>query len=253
MAYECSGTGCLQHLAVQRSVLTPAEICVRVFISDLAIKVQVEQFQSTPTPPPPEESKRNVTTVGEHSRVRDPEPLIPGTHVPQGVEGSAILSKEQAACVANAIPGRKKLCNWTRLYCSEADGFSLQTMYRAGTNAHNSVLIVEDFSGHVFGAYCTDPLKVNPRYQGNGECFVFQLLPHRVKYDWHHEQGGVRNDFFMMIAGDSIGIGGGPHFAIWLDSDLLYGNSGRCHTFSSPSLSGQQDFKVKSVELWGIK
>lgn len=197
-------------------------------------------------------AKREVITVGQ-SRVRDPEPLVPGTHTPHGVEDSKLLSIEEAQCVANGIPGRKKLCNWKRLYCSEADGFSLHTLYRAGLNAHNSVLLVEDFSGHVFGAYCTDYLKVNPRYQGNGECFVFQVRPHRVKYDWHQLPGGARNDFFMMVANDSLGIGGAPHFAIWLDSDLLYGNSGLCNTFSSPCLSGEEDFKVKSVELWGLK
>jgi TLD len=196
--------------------------------------------------------KRKVTVVGE-SRVRDPEPLIPGTHTPNGVEKSKLLSLEEARCVAAGIPGRKKLCNWNLLYCSEAHGFSLQTMYRAGASSHYSVLLVEDFSGFVFGAYCTDALKVSPRYQGNGECFVFQVRPNRVKYDWHQLQGGARNDFYMMVSPDSLGFGGEPHFAIWLDSDLLYGNSGLCHTFSSPMLSGTEDFKVKSVELWGIQ
>ena len=47
--------------------------------------VQVEQFQAMPARPGSPETeqapKRNVTTVGE-SRVRDPEPLIPGTHSP---------------------------------------------------------------------------------------------------------------------------------------------------------------------------
>lgn len=220
-------------------------------------RLQVEQFQAMPARPgsPDYENaapKRKVTEVGA-SRLRDPEPLIPGSHKPLSEGDSKLLTEEEAQCVAAAINGRRKLCHWKRLYCSEADGFSLQTLYRAGAAAHYSVLLVEDFSGHVFGAYCTADLKVCPRYSGNGECFVFQTRPHRVKYDWHQLQGGARNDFFMMVSNESLGIGGAPHFAIWLDSDLLYGNSGLCATFSSPCLAGDEDFKVKSVELWGLR
>jgi hypothetical protein len=214
----------------------------------------VEAFQASRKEVEEEEGPphRKVTVIGE-SRVRDPVPLEPGTHTPQGIEDSKLISLEEACCIAAALPGRKSLCNWKRLYSSEADGFSLQTMYRASASAHYSVLLIEDFSGYVFGAYCTEALKVHPRYQGNGECFVFQLRPNKVMYDWHQLQGGARNYFFMMVSGDSLGIGGAPHFAIWLDSDLLHGNSGPCHTFSSPMLSGTEDFKVKCVELWGIQ
>lgn len=188
------------------------------------------------------------------SRVRDPEHLLVGqSFTPSAASQSSLLSQEEAASLAAALPGRRKLSQWEMLYSSEADGFSLQTMYRAGAHAPRTLLVVEDFHGHVFGAYCTEVLRVNPRYQGNGECFVFQMRPHRLKYDWHKvSEGASRNDFFMMVSQESIGIGGAPHFALWLDSDLLYGNSGICHTFSSPCLSGQEDFKVKAVELWRI-
>ena len=146
---------------------------------------------------------------------------------------------------------------WRLRYSTETGGFSLQTLYRAGGLCQRSILLIEDFSGHVFGAYCTEPWKVKPRYQGTGEVFVFQMRPHAIKYAWHQKPditGRVngRNDFFMLLGLDSAGFGGAPHFAIWLDSDLLHGNSGLCHTFASPSLSGTEDFKIKAVELWQI-
>lgn len=198
-------------------------------------------------------AERKVVLAGG-SRVRDPEHLTLGhTFTPRAAAQSRVLSLEEVASVAAALPGRRKLSQWELLYSSEGDGFSLQTLYRAGGNAARTVLVVQDFHGYVFGAYCTDVLRVNPRYQGNGECFVFQMRPHRLKYDWHRiPDASSRNDFFMMVGQDSIGIGGAPHFAIWLDSDLLYGNSGVCHTFSSPCLSGAEDFKIKALELWQI-
>jgi hypothetical protein len=56
----------------------------------------------------------------------------------------------------------------------------------------------------------------------------------------------------MRFSNDSVGFGGAPHFAIWLDSDLLHGNSGICSTFASPVLAGTEEFKVKAIELWSV-
>jgi TLD len=201
-----------------------------------------------------------ATQVGE-STLQPPEYMAAGSFQPGGVDASSIISREEAAALAAALPGRMRLAHWKRLYSTVTDGFSLQSLYRSGARAARSVLLVEDFSGAVFGAYCTEPWRVQPRYQGSGETFVFQLRPHRIKYSWKRPSdqsggggggGGSRNDFFMLVGQDSAGIGGAPHFALWLDSDLLYGTSGLCETFASPVLAGSEDFKVKSLELWRI-
>ena len=158
-----------------------------------------------------------------------------------------------ASAVAAALPGRHKHAEWSLVYSTSKSGFSLQTMYRSGVKSARTVLVVHDFCGHIFGAYCTEPLKVNPRYQGTGEAFVFQMHPHMIKYGWQQPaHGEPRNDFFMLVAHDSVGIGGGPHFALWLDSDLLHGHTGTCATFGCPSLAGSEDFKVKAIELWQV-
>ena len=45
--------------------------------------------------------------------------------------------------------------------------------------------------------------------------------------------------------------GGGGGFALWLDEELLRGNSGECETFANPCLSGEYtEFEVMYVELW---
>eukprot|EP00892_Ulva_mutabilis_P011828 jgi/Ulvmu1/9017/UM005_0108.1 len=244
---DAGGQDMLQTLTFEASVATRTEVQETV---DRWNDDQRRGDGRNAAMPQPE---RKVVRA-EGSRVRDPEHLLLGqTFMPSAASQSTLLSPEEVACLASALPGRRKLSQWQLLYSSEADGFSLQTLYRAGGTSPRTLLIVEDFHGYVFGAYCTDSLRVNPRYQGNGECFVFQMRPHRLKYDWHQTSEGTgRNDFFMMVSQDSIGIGGAPHFALWLDSDLLYGNSGVCHTFSSPCLSGKEDFKVKAVELWQI-
>lgn len=50
---------------------------------------------------------------------------------------------------------------------------------------------------------------------------------------------------------------GGQHgyFGLWLDSDFGHGHSRarpRCTTYGSPQLSGDEDFTVDTVEVWGV-
>lgn len=63
----------------------------------------------------------------------------------------------------------------------------------------------------------------------------------------------MRNDFFMFGSPESIGVGGTGHFAIWLDSDLLYGHSGMCDTFGSPCIAAKEEFKILKLELWHLE
>jgi hypothetical protein len=82
---------------------------------------------------------------------------------------------------------------------------------------------------------------------GTGESFVFRLQPSAVMYRW-----SKLNQYFQFASGDSIAVGGGGHFALWLDSDLHFGNSGRCDTFRSPCLASNEEFLCHDVELWQV-
>ena len=50
---------------------------------------------------------------------------------------------------------------------------------------------------------------------------------------------------------------GGQHgyFGLWLDSDYGHGHSRarpKCTTYGSPQLSGEEDFTIDSMEVWGV-
>ena len=47
------------------------------------------------------------------------------------------------------------------------------------------------------------------------------------------------NSHFQAGSGEFIAIGGGSHFALWLDEELHFGSSGPCETFGSPCLAGR--------------
>lgn len=78
-----------------------------------------------------------------------------------------------------------------------------------------------------------------------------QLEPRRLLWPWV-VQPNLRNDFFQYAAPDKLGVGGGGHWALCLDEELLRGTSGLCGTFGSPCLAGREDFEVFQVELWHL-
>ena len=110
------------------------------------------------------------------------------------------------------------------------------------------MLLVSDTRGAAFGAFCTEPWKVSPRYYGTGESFVFRLAPEMRIFAWSQ-----LNSFFQYGQADSLSVGGGGHFALWFDEELSRGTSGDCETFCSSSLASSKDFQIVRVEVWGFE
>jgi len=53
--------------------------------------------------------------------------------------------------------------------------------FRKASGQSATVLLVRDTGGYVFGAFCPEVWRPNPRFFGTGETFVFQLAPHKVR------------------------------------------------------------------------
>ncbi|QHO19796.1 TLD domain-containing protein [Arachis hypogaea] len=57
------------------------------------------------------------------------------------------------------------------------------------------------------------------------------------------------NRYFTLCNSEFLAIGGGSHFALYLDGDLLNGSSSVSETYGNPCLANSQDFEVKEVEF----
>ena len=156
----------------------------------------------------------------------------------------------------DAMPDLYKQHKWNLLYSTARDGISLQTLYRHVAKTSPTVLLVKDLQEDVFGVFGTDPWERQDNFYGTGETFVFQLEPEIHVYHWNQKENSEqkRNDYFMYSTGSCIAVGGGGHFALWLDEDLLYGNSAKSETFGNECLAGEgkEVFKIKSIEVWGL-
>ncbi|GAM17664.1 hypothetical protein SAMD00019534_008390 [Acytostelium subglobosum LB1] len=133
-------------------------------------------------------------------------------------------------------------------YNSTNDGVSFNTFYRKMRNVPQSILLIKDNGGYVFGAYCSAEVKPRTSYYGNGETFLFKIAPEFQVFKWTKE-----NDLFLYTSLEYLAIGGGSMFGLWMDTDFLHGYSGPCETFKNDCLSFASDFNPIVVEFWAIQ
>ncbi|CAK9174957.1 unnamed protein product [Ilex paraguariensis] len=115
---------------------------------------------------------------------------------------------------------------------------------------HQILQVVGDRKGAVFGGLVEAPLQATNkrRYQGTYNSFVFTNTPgHPVIF----RPTGV-NCYFTLCFTNYLALGGGGHFALYLDGDLLTGSSSASETYGNPCLAHTEDFGVKEIELWGF-
>lgn len=149
--------------------------------------------------------------------------------------------------VQSALPARFSRFDWQLIYSTMRHGVSLQTLYAKCSADDPVVLVLRDDSGAVFGCYVSTGWHVAKHYYGNGEMFVFKLVPTVAVYKWSRE-----NSLFQLASSDSLAMGGGGNFALFLDSLLEHGSSRPCPTFNSPPLASNLQFAVVVLEAYKL-
>eukprot|EP00250_Pteridium_aquilinum_P018583 c24128_g1_i1 orf=880-1935(+) len=181
------------------------------------------------------------------------EPASPTTSLklPPMSDNSVLLSESFRAFLYSAMPIIVQNRHWILLYSTAKHGISLRTLYRKSAALSDPFLLVAgDFHGATFGGLLTAPLKATSKrkYLGTNEMFVFTNANENPRI---FKTTGA-NRYYLLCMNDAISLGGGGHFALHLDEDLLNGSSGACDTFGNPCLATSTEFTVANVELWGF-
>jgi len=181
-----------------------------------------------------------------------------------------VLTQFHKAQLSHVLPGT--LLRWSMLYCMRRDGISFQTLYSRLAKHDRLLLVIEDESGTVFGAFIPCEIQSYSGYYGSRETFLYTFrkdiegnqsvfssqtqdalksisLNDMIKiYPW-----SARDTFVMFTDNHSIalgGAGGKGDFALTLDSDLKRGSSHRSETFNNEILSYTSDFYVRNLQFW---
>ncbi|XP_047327887.1 TLD domain-containing protein 2 isoform X2 [Impatiens glandulifera] len=171
--------------------------------------------------------------------------------LPETSEPSLLLSEKIRNAVYIALPSLVQGRKWVLLYSTWRHGISLTTLYRRSMLwPGTSLLAVGDRKGAVFGGLVEAPLRPTSkrRYQGTNNSFVFTNTPGQPVI---FRPTGM-NRYFTLCSPEFLALGGGGHFALYLDGDLLNGSSSASETYGNSCLAHSEDFEVKEIELWGF-
>mmetsp|Transcript_22702 Transcript_22702/g.65328 ORF Transcript_22702/g.65328 Transcript_22702/m.65328 type:complete len:323 (-) Transcript_22702:110-1078(-) len=175
---------------------------------------------------------------------------------------------------------------WHLGYSMAVDGVSLQTMYRHAGETGPCLLVIEDSSNCIFGAFLPGGLRIGSRCDGTHECFVFRYPraagawrtqvysmlqttcsaprpfrdnePQGEHWANYHEAlrkcqawsvaEGPMVGAFCDSSGIVVGLDG-P--ALFVDQNLLRGVSWPSAAFGSPCLAASgPEFVVRNLEVW---
>eukprot|EP01018_Ginkgo_biloba_P024144 Gb_15677 [translate_table: standard] len=176
---------------------------------------------------------------------------MPQLKLPEMSEASLLISESLHSFLYSALPTLVQGRSWVLLYSTWRHGISLLTLYRRSAFCPGPCLLVaRDDQGTVLGGLLEAPLKPTTRkkYQGTNDTFVFTNVSGKPVL---FRPTGA-NRYFVLCTSDSLALGGGGHFALYLDEDLLNGSSASSETFGNPCLAHSPEFAVKDVELWGF-
>ncbi|GAU19100.1 hypothetical protein TSUD_79220 [Trifolium subterraneum] len=139
--------------------------------------------------------------------------------LPEISEPSMLITNSLRNVVYDSLPSLIHGRKWLMLYSTWKHGISLSTLYRRSLLWPGpSLLVVGDRKGAVFGSLVEAPLRPSTKrkYQGTNSTFVFtNISGHPVIY----RPTGV-NRYFTLCTTDFLAIGGGGHFALYLEGDL---------------------------------
>ncbi len=155
------------------------------------------------------------------------------------LDPSDVLTQSRCNEIENALSPSCQGHDWKLLYSISRDGASIDTFFMKVQGHKDTLLIVKDSHEATFGGYASKEWSICSHYFGSGDCFLFALKDDGLKkYTWTS-----KNNYFMLANEDSIGMGGGGNFGIYLDCDLFGGTSGPSETYGSPMLSKQEEFQ----------
>ncbi|XP_031478196.1 uncharacterized protein LOC116249163 isoform X1 [Nymphaea colorata] len=178
--------------------------------------------------------------------------VVSDVALPDVSEPSLLLSETTRGILCPLLPALIHGTKWVLLYSTWRHGISLSTLYRRSALCPGSyLLVVGDRKGAVFGGLIEAPLRPTSRrkYQGTSNSFVFTDISRTPVV---FRPTGA-NRYFTLCSPEFLALGGGGHFALYLDGDLLTGSSSASETFDNPCLAHTPEFEVKGVELWGFK
>jgi len=176
--------------------------------------------------------------------------------------------------------------NFLLKFALERDGDSLSTLMDKIRPCQHTIMCVETVDGHVFGSFCSTPWRMQSKWYGSGEAFLWRLKSPRM--DWRSRPPKSysnaadneieiypytgQGDMIQFCTKHTIGVGGGQDWSnakggspyrgepagigLLIDGDLRGGETNSCTTFANPRLGDRStrknEYEIQALEVWTV-
>ena len=173
-----------------------------------------------------------------------------GDFLPKLDVPSDILSAYQLKELYEFLPDSHQYSDLNRVFTITIDGSSLKTFYDKCQGISNSILVVKDDEGNIFGAYASEAFEPTKNFMGTGECFLFSFFKGNKIHVFHST--GI-NRFFMYCDDEQLSFGcSDDYFSLALTKDFLEGYTHTTQTYQNLPLSSKDKFIIVKLELWAF-
>ena len=90
------------------------------------------------------------------------------------------------AQIALYLPSLVRMREWTLLFTIDIDGVSYQTFFNKVMDRDNTVFLIKDTKGKIFGGYFSESWRKANHFYGFGDSFVFNFDEDRIIYPYEY-------------------------------------------------------------------
>ena len=164
---------------------------------------------------------------------------------------SEILEPIHLSELHNFLPYYLQYTNLKQIFSISKDGCALKTFYYKCEGVTNSLLVIKDDEGNVFGAFVTEQFKMGKSFYGTGETFLFTFYNGNKAHVYYSTQ---ENEHYMYSDEQQICFGcSDDYFSLALENDFYSGYSKKTSTFNNLPLNKKDKFVIIKLELWAFE
>ena len=177
-------------------------------------------------------------------------PTTKGDFLPKLDVPSDILSSYQLKELYEFLPDSHQYSDLYRVFSLTVDGSSLKTFYNKCQDINNSILVVKDDEGNIFGGYASETFEPTKNFMGTGECFLFTFFKENKIHVFNST--GI-NRFYIYCDDEQVCFGcSDDYFSLCLTKDFLEGYTNCTKTYQNMPLSTKDKFVIVKLEVWAF-
>jgi hypothetical protein len=172
-------------------------------------------------------------------------------YIPKLDSKSDILNTNQLKELHSRLPSYHQYASLFKIFSISIDGSALKSFYNKCEGINNSILLIKDDEGNVFGAYASDVFYPSSTFCGSPDSFLFTFY----KEDKIHVYKSTEiNNHYMYCDNEQICFGNtDDYFSLSLKNNLLDGYSKTTTTYQNKPLNDRDKFIIVKLEVWGFK